>query len=233
VNSDFNLASVNGKQDLQIGNITLAGISLERFVLQLNQALNSVGQGSDVMRLVLSSAQVVQAINKMKGEAEALAKPGPRDLNQKTNLGSFNGNLVINNGVINPSSFKLAGPSVTMNGMGNMNLVTKALNYQVNSQLLVSGVNPIFKKLVFSAKVSGSTTNPTAALDWNSLQQQLLRYALEQNKQQIHDVVKQQVNQAVGNQVRQAIGQQTGNQVVDEVSKGVGNALGKLFGGGN
>ena len=171
----------------------------------------------------------------MKNDVQKYSKPGKRDLSQVTNLGTFNANVAIVNGVINPSQFKLAGPSVALNGSGSLNLVSKALNYQVNSQLLTNGINPIFKKLVFPSTVSGTINNPSASLDWASIQQQLLKYMVENNKGQIQNVVKQQINNIIGNpqgNQQQNTPQNTQqNQAVDAVSKGVTNALGKLFGG--
>lgn len=231
--SNLNFATLNGKQNIQIGNIRVEGVSLDKLVLQLNSKINSAGAGNDnVVKLLLNSAQVAQAVNNMKNEVQKYSKPGKRDLSQVTNLGTFNGNVAIVNGVINPSVFKLIGPSVALNGSGSLNLVSKALNYQVNSQLLTNGINPIFKKLVFPSTVSGTINNPSASLDWGSIEQQLLKYIVENNKSQIQNVVKQQINNALGNnqQGNQPQNSQQ-NQAADAVSKGVTNALGKLFGG--
>ncbi|MDQ5948422.1 MAG: hypothetical protein QG651_916, partial [Pseudomonadota bacterium] len=234
--SNLNFASLNGKQNIQIGNIRVEGVSLDKLVMQLNNTINSSGQGNDnVVKLLLNSAQVAQAVNNMKNDVQKYSKPGKRDLSQVTNLGTFNGNVAIVNGVINPSQFKLAGPSVALNGNGSLNLVSKALNYQVNSQLLTNGINPIFKKMVFPSTISGTINNPSASLDWASIQQQLLKYMVENNKGQIQNVVKQQINNIIGNpqgNQQQNTPQNTQqNQAVDAVSKGVTNALGKLFGG--
>ena len=213
--------------------IRVQGVSLDKLVLQLNSTINNSGQGNDnVVKLLLNSAQVAQAVNNMKNEVQKYSKPGTRDLSQVTNLGTFNGNVAIVNGVINPSVFKLVGPSVSLNGSGSVNLVTKVLNYQVSSQLLTNGINPIFKKLVFPSTVTGTINNPSASLDWGSIQQQLLKYMVENNKGQIQNVVKQQINNVLGNQQGNSQQQNTQqNQAVDAVSKGVTNALGKLFGG--
>lgn len=234
--SNLNFATLNGKQNIQIGNIRVEGVSLDKLVLQLNSKINSASAGNDnVVKLLLNSAQVAQAVNNMKNEVQKYSKPGKRDLSQVTNLGTFNGNVAIVNGVINPSVFKLIGPSVALNGSGSLNLVSKALNYQVNSQLLTNGINPIFKKLVFPSTVSGTINNPSASLDWGSIEQQLLKYMVENNKGQIQNVVKQQINNIIGNpqgNQQQNTPQNTQqNQAVDAVSKGVTNALGKLFGG--
>ena len=230
----MNLATLSGKQNIQIGNITLLGLSLDDLVHELNNNINSAGNGNDnVVKLILNSTQVVQAVNNMKAEVAAATKPGARNFNKKTNLGSFNGSATINSGVVNPSAFKLIGPSLSLAGNGSVDLVRKTINYQATGQLLVNGINPLFKKLVFPVTVSGSYLNPSASLDWMSVQQQILKYVVNNNKQQIQSAVSQQLNQAVGAQVKQAIGNQGGNQVIDSVSKGVTNAIGSIFGGGN
>jgi hypothetical protein len=146
-------------------------------------------------------------------------------------LGNFSANVAINNGLVNPSAFKLNGPSVGLNGSGSVNLAgSKALNYKTNSQLLVNGINPIFKKLTFPATVSGTIAAPSASLDWGSIQQQLLKLAFENNKQQIQQNVKQQINNVLGNPQQGNPNNQQQNKAVDAVSQGVTNAIGKLFG---
>lgn len=232
VASNMDFKTLNGKQNVQIGNISISGISLDRLVLQLNSIVNTAGNvsGNDIAKIVMNTAQATQAITKMKTEIGQAAKPGPKDLSQKTNLGTFTGALTIVNGLVSPSSFKLVGPSAGLNGNGSVNLVSKALNYKVNSQLLVNGINPMFKKLVFPSTVSGTINDPHASLDWTSIQSQILSYVVANNKQQIQKAVSNQINQAVGNQVKKAIGNDQGNEAVDKVSKGITNAIGNLFG---
>ncbi|MEN9945780.1 MAG: hypothetical protein RLZZ293_166 [Pseudomonadota bacterium] len=232
INSKLDLASLTGQQNISAANIQVLGISLDKLVLQLNDAINKTGHGNNVVAWVIDSAQIVNTVKQMKAQVEAAIKPGNRDYNLVTDLGQLNAKANINNGLINPSQVKLVGRSVAIDGNGSVNLVgNKALNYKVNSQLLVNGINPIFKKLVFASQISGSYTHPSASLDWSSIEQQIMRYILEQNKGQIHNSVKQQINKTIGNQIRQNLGQHTGNQAVDAVNKGVDKVLGKLFGG--
>lgn len=229
--SNMDLATLNSNQSIQAGNILLQGVSVDKLVLQLNDIVNKSGQGNTGLAIALNALQATDAINKMKAQVEAYAKPGKKDLSQTTNLGTFSANATINNGNASPSSIKLNGPSLALNGSGTVNLAgKKQISYKASSQLLTTGINPIFQKLVFSSSVSGTTDNPSASIDWGSLQQQVLKYAVQQNKGQIQNAVKQQINNAVGQQIQQAVGQQTGNQAVDAVSQGVTNAIGKLFG---
>ncbi len=232
IGSNMELATLGGKQNIQIGNITVLGISLDKLVGQLDSVIGHSGSNSgDIVQTLANSAQVVQAINNMKAEIAKAASPAARDLNQKTNLGSFSANVAISNGLVNPSAFKLNGPSVALNGSGSVNLAgSKALNYKTSSQLLVNGINPIFKKLTFPATISGTIAAPSASLDWGSIQQQLLKLAFENNKQQIQQNVKQQINNVLGNPQQGNPNNQQQNKAVDAVSQGVTNVIGKLFG---
>lgn len=230
--SNMNMATLNATQSVSMNQILVYGVDVNKLVLQLNDIINSYGKSSNTgIELVLNSTQVVTALNKMKERVAQYAKPGAKDLSQVTDLGTFNGNAVIVNGKVSPSNFSLSGKTLKMSGNGSVNLVGKReILYKTNSQLLTKGINPIFEKLVVTTDVSGSIDNPSASLDWMSLQQQILKYIVQQNTTQIKNIVGQQINNAVGNQVKQAVGQQTGNKAIDAVSDGVTNALGKLFG---
>lgn len=230
--SNLDMATLNAKQSISMNQILLRGVNADKLILQLNDIINSVGKsGNTGLEVALSSANAATALNKMKEQVAQYAKPGNKDLSQVTNLGSFNGNAVVNSGKVSPSDFNLSGSTLRMNGNGSANLAGKReVSYKANSQLLTKGVNPIFEKLIVTANVSGTIDNPSASLDWNSLQQQILKYVVQQNKGQIKNAISQQINNAVGNQINKAVGQQTGNQAVDAVSTGVTNVIGKLFG---
>lgn len=231
--SNLDMGTLNANQNISMNQILLRGVNADKLILQLNDIINNAGKtGTTGLEIALSSTQTVAAIAKMKQQIGEYAKPGAKDLSQTTNLGVFNGNATITNGKINPSSFSLSGGStLKMSGNGTVSLAGKQdISYKTNSQLLTKGINPIFEKLTVTTNVSGSISNPSASLDWNSLQQQILKYVIQQNKGQIQNVVKQQINNAVGQQINNAIGTQTGNQAVDAVSSGITNAIGKLFG---
>lgn len=231
--SNMDLATLSGHQTVQIGNISVLGISLDRLVMQLNNSINQAGgDTNNIGKLLMNSAQVVQTVNNMKAQVEAATKPGKRDFNQKTDLGSFNGSATITKGLVNPSSFKLSGPSVALSGNGAVDLGKKTINYHASGQLLVPGINPIFKKLTFPVTVSGSTKDPSASLDWGSIQTQILKYVVTNNKQQIQNAISQGINQAIGNnQNANGANNNQQNKIVNDVSKGVTDAVSKLFGG--
>ncbi|MDD3266067.1 MAG: AsmA family protein [Burkholderiales bacterium] len=232
VASSLDMATLNAKQNVSMNQILLRGVNVDKLILQLNDIINSVGKsGGTGLDIVMSSAGAATALNKMKEQVAQYAKPGNKDLSQVTDLGSFSGNALITNGRANPSNFSLSGSTLKMMGNGSVNLAGKReISYKTTSQLLTKGINPIFEKLVVTANVSGSIDDPSASLDWGSLQQQILKYVVQQNKGQIKNAISQQINNAVGGQVNKAVGQQNGNQAVDAVSTGVTNVIGKLFG---
>ncbi len=219
--SNMNFATLNSKQSISAENISIQGISLDKLVLQFNDAINQAGHGSNnVLAIVLNSGQVIDAVNDMKAKFEIATKSGKQDLNQITNLGRFNANVIINNSSINPSDFKLIGPSISLVGNGWLSLTNnKNLSYHTTSQLLVNGVNPIFKKLTFPATITGTIHSPSTELDWASIQKQILLYTVEQNKDQIQNLIKQQINKSSGS-----------SQQIDAVSKSITHAIGQLFG---
>ncbi len=230
--SDGDLATLNGKQSVQIGNVKLLGFSLDEQVKYMDRTISSSNPNGNVIAQIGNAVQINQAINKVKAEIAKATAPGAKDYSKSTDLGTFNSEAVFHNGVANPSNFKLDGPSLSTKGNGELNLAKKSLNYKVSGQLLVSGINPVFKKLTFPATVQGSFKDPSASLDWGSIIQQLVAYAVTNGKNEIKNAISQQVNQAVGSQVRQAIGNQNGNQVIDNVGKAAADAIGGLFGGG-
>ena len=230
---NMDLATLSGHQNIQIGNISVLGISLDRLVMQLNNSINQAGGDTNNLgKLLMNSAQVVQTVNNMKAQVEAATKPGKRDFNQKTDLGSFSGSATITKGLVNPSNFKLSGPSVALSGNGAVDLAKKTINYHATGQLLTPGINPIFKKLTFPVTVSGSSKDPSASLDWGSIQTQILKYVVTNNKSQIQNAISQGINQAIGNNPN-ANGSNNNpqNKIVNDVSKGVTDAVSKLFGG--
>jgi len=224
------MATLTGKQSVQIANVAILGFSLDEQVHYMDRTISGTNPNGDVLRQLGNAAQITQSMNKVKAEIVKATSPGPKDYSKKTNLGSFTTVAVIKNGVVNPSAFKLSGPSLNINGGGTVNMAQKNLNYNVNSQLLVNGINPVFKKLTFPATVKGSFKDPEASLDWGSITQQLIKYAILNGGQQIQNAVSQGINQAVGNQIRQSVGQQNGNQVIDGASKAVTGAIQNLFG---
>lgn len=230
--SNLDMATLNAKQNVSINQILLRGVNVDKLILQLNDIINNVGKsGGTGLDIVLSSAGAATALNKMKEQVAQYAKPGNKDTSQVTDLGAFNGSAIVTNGRVNPSNFILSGSTLKMTGNGSVNLAGKReISYKTNSQLLTKGINSVFEKLVVTANVSGTIDDPSASLDWGSLQQQILKYVVQQNKGQIKNAISQQLNNAVGGQVNKAVGQQNGNQAIDAVSTGVTNVIGKLFG---
>ncbi|MFN7095175.1 MAG: hypothetical protein ACK4M7_07405, partial [Burkholderiales bacterium] len=114
-------SSLNAKQNITIENLTLLGFSVNNFINQLDNALTFTGSTINEhnnWQQVADSLQVVQSISKMKAVVDKAKAPGPKELNQQTNLGMLQANLVVQNGIVNPTSFKLAGPSIKTAGQG-------------------------------------------------------------------------------------------------------------------
>ena len=88
-----------------------------------------------------------------------------------------------------------------------------------------------YSKINFPSNNYGTIAAPSASLDWGLIQQQLLKLAFENNKQQIQQNVKQQmkiISLAIRSKETLTISNK--NKAVDTVSQGVTNAIGKLFG---
>lgn len=224
------MSTLNGRQSVQVGNVTLLGFSVDEQVHYMDRTISASNPNGDVLRQLGNAVQINQAMDKVKAEVVKATSPGPKDYSKKTDLGSFVTVAVIKNGLVNPSAFKLSGPSLSANGGGSVNLATKTLNYNVSSQLLVSGINPVFKKLTFPATIKGSFKDPSLSVDWGSITQQLIKYAITNGGDQIKNAVSQGINQAVGNQIRQSVGQQGGDQVIDGASKAVTGVIQNIFG---
>jgi hypothetical protein len=234
MNEKMEIASLTGKQSISIGNITVQGLDTTALIMQLHNTINNAGNGNkDIITTAINASNTLHAVNNMKAQIQAATKPGNRNYAQTTNLGAFKANVIITNGLINPSNISLTGGGVAdITGSGSANLAgNKKIEYSTTSKVTVKGINKVFETLTFPAKITGTIDDPSASLDWVSIQQQIGKYLIEQNKAQVQSAVKQQINKAVGQQINNAIGQQNGNQATDAVSKGVTNAIGKLFGG--
>ena len=217
--------SLNGQQTLHIQNVSVLGLDLAKLVGQLDRSLSS-GSSSDIVHTLVNSAQVVAAVKHMQATVAAAAVVAVRDLSQKTNLGAFTATLHAGR-TNNASSFNLTGPSLALTGTGTVNLWTQTLNYKVNSQLLVAGINPLFKQLIFPATLQGSFKQPTATLDWAAIEPQILHLVFAANKPQLKAAISQQLNQVLSNAL--GTNAQPLNHVVDSISNAATNLLGNIF----
>lgn len=220
------LGGINGRQSIQIANITLLGFNLDQQIRYMDSIITNHNSNASLAVQIGNAITInSQTINKMRTELATATASGPKNLNLKTNLGSFNSAAVFHEGIVNPSSFKLNGPSLRVSGNGTLNLKRKTLFYKTNTQILVAGVNPIFTKLILPATIGGTFASPGASLDWNTIIQEVIAYSVVKNKNEISKVISGQLHNAVGKT------DSTGNKVIDDLSKAATNAISNIFGG--
>ncbi len=230
------LATLNGSQDLKIGNIKVLGFSLGNEIDRMNKTINAWNLNSNLLSQMTAASNVAQMIQQTKADFAKIQSPGPKDLSKQTDFGSLSSNAIIKSGIVNPSSFKLDGPLLAVNGDGSLNLLQKTLNYKVNGKLLAPNVNPLFKKLTIPISIKGTFADHETSVDWISVQKQLIQYVIEANAEMIKSAVKQNVQNVINNQLKQSVpsgGSSNGggtNQIINNVSKSAAEAIGNIFG---
>lgn len=174
-------STLDANQNITIQNITMLGFNVNTFVSQINQVLNSTEKtlsSENSTALLLNSVQVVDSIKKMKDITAKATAAGAKDLNQRTDLGNLNANIVVRNGVVNPLSYTLSGPSIKSSGKGSINLNQKSINYNVALQFMTPQSNQIINHIVFPYSLHGSLNKPEGSLDWGSIQGQIVKNIL-------------------------------------------------------
>lgn len=206
------IKSLNGKQNITINRITLIGFDLPTQIHQINAILTNNGnEKTDVLSAAANSAKLNQEMNNVKNSINAAVKPGPKNPNLISNIGNFSLNANFHNGIASPSNFKLSGPDLALNGNGGLSIPNKSLNYKIAGKIMTPGIDPLFKNLIVKAGVTGTFTDPSINLDWNSLIQQLLTYAIQNSGKEIKKAVDTQIKKSVGEAINQAIGNAIGN----------------------
>jgi AsmA protein len=218
-----NINSLNANQQITVNNAMLLGFSVDNFVAQMDHAITSTGKVVSLENIekISNSIQVADTIKNMQAIAEKASTPGTKDYSKQTNLGSLSANIVINNGVANPTNFKLIGPSIKSNGSGLVNLDSQTLKYTVNSQLITPQKNDILNHIIFTYTLSGKIDNPNGSLDWISIQKQLVEYLLTNTTKQVKSLVKEQVNSVINNQQVP--------EAAEGIKQGVTNVINGLF----
>ncbi len=209
-NSDIKkFNTVDANQNISINNVTILGFSLNNLVHELDSAITTTGKiaAIDNTQQINNSIQVIDKIKNMQAAIAKATTKGAKDYNQKTNLGNLQANTVINNGIANPASFKLNGPSIKISGQGSINLVQKTLNYTVTSQLVTPQKNDILNIIAFPYNAHGSLDQIEGSLDWVSIEKQLTDYLVKNATKQIKSVAKdqaqKQINSVIDKQVPQ------------------------------
>lgn len=220
------IKSLNGKQTVTIDSISLLGFDLNQQIHRMNTILTH-GNKKTALSGTADSEQLSQAINKIKASINTAIKPGPKDYKLKSNLGNFSLNANFHNGVATPSNFKLSGHDLILAGNGSLNIPAKSLNYKISGNVATSGIDPLFKKLIVDANVSGTFKDPSINLDWGSLIRQLLTYALQNDATIIKKEINQQIQNGINQQIKQALGKTDKNTT--EASKKTGAAITKAI----
>ncbi|MBP9742947.1 MAG: AsmA family protein [Burkholderiales bacterium] len=222
IDHDQNLATLNANQNINISNVTILGFNLDNLIKQLDQVINNTIKvvSVDNLQQINHSIQVVTIIKNMQTIIEKAKAKSQRDYSQKTNLGSLAVNTSIKNGIANPTTFKLNGPSIKSNGQGLVNLVNDTLNYKVTTQLVLKEQNSILNNIVFPYTMHGKTDDIQGSLDWISIQKQLLEYLIKNIGTQTKALLKNQLNNAVGSQIQNA---------PTNVKQGVTNVINNIF----
>ncbi len=197
------IGSLNAKQQIKVNNITISGFNLDSLVTQLDNTLTSSGDLSNgsTMQKLTKSVEIGNTIKKMQAIVDKALAPGNKNYSEKTNLGSLNANIVINNGVVNPASYKLSGPSLLNTGNGEINLNNQTMKYTINSRLLAAQKNTILNRITYTYTLSGKIDNLNGSLDWISIQKQLLEYFVKSNSEQVKSIVKNEAASAINNQI--------------------------------
>jgi hypothetical protein len=197
------VGSLNAKQQIKVNNITVSGFNLDSLVTQLDKALTSssdLGNGSTMQKLT-KSLEIGNTVKKMQAIVDKALAPGNKNYAEKTNLGSLNANIVINNGVVNPASYKLSGPGLLNTGNGEVNLKNQTMKYTINSQLLAPQKNTILNRITYTYTLSGKMDKLDGSLDWISIQKQLVEYFVKSNSEQVKSIVKNEAVSAINNRI--------------------------------
>ena len=216
-----NINSLDAKQQLTIKDIIISGFNLDSFLSQIDDTLSTSGNlttGTNSEKLK-NALDITNTIKKMQAIVNKATAPGAKNLSEKTNLGSLNANIVINNGVINPASYKLSGPSILNTGNGQINLNNKTMKYSVDTKILKPLKNTILNQITFGYSLNGNMNNLDGSLDWVSIQKQLVEYIVKTNSQQVKSLIKNQVGSAINNQISPAA----------NIKKGVTGVLNSIF----
>lgn len=223
------MSGVSARQNIIIDNVTVLGFDLNNLITQFDNALTSTGRAVTLenMAPLANSARAVQSIQNMKAIVAKATAKGAKDYSKRTNFGLLQSNVVMHNGIANPSSFKLSGPTIKGDGKGSINMVNKSLNYAVSVQIVAPQKNQILNKIIFPYAVSGKFDNLQGSLDWISIQEQMIKYLVTQTTSQAKALVKDQLNKQINNITNTANPQI--QQQVDTIKKGTNNLINNIF----
>jgi hypothetical protein len=223
------MKTVDAKQKITIDNITVLGIDLNNLINQFDNVLTATNQAITLknMQPLSNSALAIQSVKNMQDIEEKAFSQGVKDYKQVTNLGKFQANIVMHNGVINSSQFNLDGVTIKSNGLGSVNLLDKSINYSVNTQIVTSMKNQILNEIIFPYKATGKLDNLQGGINWLSIETQIMAYLIKQTVTQTKAALKNEVNKRINN-LNKNINPQL-QQGLDSVKKGSNNIINNIF----
>lgn len=207
--------TLNGSINLGVENITLKGFDLGALINKLSDIINNL---KNTAQLATAATQVQQQVQQVMGTEGMNANNGA-----STNFGTLTARIDINHGDITTPVMSLNGPVVSVNGSGDVNLVSQTINYELDAKV-VHGNNPFLQGLTIPYQIGGSFDHMTQGLNWISLQAQILKYLMTQLQQAVQNTVKATVKQTL-----QQI--QNGGQGASDLGNSAAKALNSLFGG--
>lgn len=187
------------KQYISIDNIEILGFDLNNLLTQLDQTLTSTDKVISLNNLqpINNSLQVSKYLNNIQSIIKQASKDGKKDYRQHTTLGSLKSNIEIKDDLASPVTSTLNGKDIKSIGYGWLNLKSNSLNYDTNNQIIVKLHNPILNYLIFPIKISGKTDNIYTSIDWFAIQEQLLKYLLNNSNKGMLKQINKQID-AVG-----------------------------------
>ncbi|MCC2644738.1 MAG: hypothetical protein K0R94_516 [Burkholderiales bacterium] len=227
--SDFNnMSGVSASQNITVDKVTVLGIDLNSLFRQFDNAIGTTGKSVNLANLasIQHSALAIQAVQNMRTIAANAGTKGPKNYNNKTDFGMLRSNIIMHNGMVNPSSFKLNGPTLKGDGKGSANMINKSLNYNVAIQISAPQKNQVLNKIIFPFHTQGKFSNLESSVDWASIQVQLIKYLITQTVKD-KTVATDQVDKQIDNLTKGANRQV--KQDVDAIKQGAVNLINNIF----
>jgi AsmA protein len=131
-------------------------------------------------------------LQKIIDNSKALIKgaPLPADSkNDQTLFSEMTGTATINNGVLNNNDLVAHSSKLRVNGKGNVNLNTEALDYKINATLLKSpdANGQQTEKMTVAINFDGTFSKPSYTVDPSSLLTEENKAKIEEKKQKLLD----------------------------------------------
>lgn len=183
-------SSLNAAQTLTIQDITLKGFDLASLLNNLDVMINNIVN----LKKESNAYQSIQdQINQLQDAEKTTMNAGN---GKQTDFGSLSTKIFIHNGVITTPNLLISGKLVQIKAHGKVDLNQKAIDYQLNSQVLASN-RDIIKNLVIPYNISGPFSHIRQGIDWSSVQAQIMKFIAGQLGQTVTSFVSTVVSAPV------------------------------------